>query len=119
MSTSAREVGSTVASSGNNGLISPHSVDSAISHVVGHDSSALIAFHEQVHGEVFHEEDAVVAEGTAEERVEHRVTGTIGHGSAPIGLATLAKVSRLASKGPLVDLSLASSAEGHAVGLEL
>ena len=119
MSTSAREVGSTVASGGHNGLIGPHSVDSAISHVIGHDSSALITLHEQVHGKVFHEEDTVIAESTAKECVKHRVSGTVSHSSASIGLATLAKVGRLASEGPLVDLTLASSAEGHTVGLEL
>ena len=119
VSTSAREVGSTVASSGHNSLISPHSVDSAISHVVGHDSSALATFHEQVHGKVFHEEDAVVSKSTTKERVKHRVTGTVSHSSASVGLTALAKVSRLASEGPLVDLTLASSAERHTVGLEL
>lgn len=119
MSTSAREVGSAVASSGHNGLISPHSVDSAISHVVGHDSSALITLHEQVHGKVFHEEDAVVSKSTTKERVKHRVAGTISHSCASVGLTTLAKVSRLASEGPLVDLTLASSAERHTVRFEL
>ena len=119
VSTSAREVGSTVASSGNNGLIGLHSVDSAISHVVGHDSSALFVLHEQVHGKVFDEEDAIVSKSTTKERVKHRVTGTISHSCASVGLTTLAKVSRLASESPLVDLTLASSAERHTVGLEL
>lgn len=64
VSTSAREVGSTVASSGNNSLIGLHSVDSSISHVIGHDSSALFILHEQVHGKVFHKEDAVVSKST-------------------------------------------------------
>ena len=51
--------------------------------------------------------------------MKHGVTGTVSHSSASVGLTTLAEVSRLASKGSLVDLTLASSAERHAVGLEL
>jgi len=119
VSTSAREVGSAVATSGHNSLVSSHSVDSAIGHVVGHDSTALSTFHEQVHGKVFHEEDAVVSKSTTEKRVKHGVTGTVSHSSASVGLTALSEVGRLASKGSLVDLTLASSAERHTVGLEL
>ena len=61
VSTSAREVGSTVASSGQNCVGGLHSVDGAISHVVGHDTTALVSIHQQVHGEVLDKEDAIVA----------------------------------------------------------
>ena len=100
VSTSAREVGSTVASSGNNGLIGLHSVDSAISHVVGHDSFALVTIHQQIHGEVLHEEDAIVAECPSKESVQHAVARSVGHSAASVGLAALAKV--LAGFGSMV-----------------
>ena len=51
--------------------------------------------------------------------MKHGVTGTVGHSSASVGLAALAKVGRLASEGPLVDLTFASSAERHTIGLKL
>ena len=116
VSTSAREVGSTVATSGKDSLVSLHSVNGTIGHVVSHDTAALITVHEEIHGEVLHEEDAVVAESSSEESVQHAVAGSVGDSTASVGLATLAEVSGLTSEGSLVDLTLAGSAEGHTVG---
>ena len=119
MGASAGEVGSAIATSGNDSLVGLHPVNGSIGHVIGHDTAALVAIHEQVHGEVLDKEDAVVAEGTTEQGVEHLMTGTVGDSAASVGLTTLSEVGGLTSKGSLVDLSIASSAEGHTVGLEL
>ena len=51
--------------------------------------------------------------------MKHGVTGTVGHSSASVGLTALAKIGRLASEGSLVDLTFASSAERHTIGLKL
>ena len=71
MSASAAEVGTAVTSSGNNSLVGLHTVNGTIGHVVGHDTAALTILHDEVHGEVLDEEDAIVAEGTTEQGVEH------------------------------------------------
>ena len=115
----AREVGAAVATCGHDRVSSLHPVDCAIGHVVGHDATAFAIFHEEIHRKVLHKEDAVVAKGTTEERVQHRVSGTVSDGTAAVGLATLAEVRGLTSEGSLVNLTFAGSAEGHAVRLEL
>ena len=94
-------------------------MDCAVGHVVSHDSSALTVVHDEVKGKVLNKEDAVVAEGSSEEGVKHRVTRAVSHCTAPIGLATSTEVSGLTSKSSLIDLSILGSAERHAVGLEL
>ena len=119
VSTGAGEVGSAVATSGKDSLVSLHSVNGTIGHVVSHDTAALITVHEEIHGEVLHEEDAVVAESSSKESVQHAVAGSVGDSTASVGLATLAEVSGLTSEGSLVDLTLAGSAEGHTVGFKL
>ena len=119
MGTCAGLVSSTISTSGHNSSVSLHSVNGSVSHVVGHDSAALVTLHNEVHGEVLDEEDTVVAEGTSEERVEHGVTGTIGNGAASVSLTSLAVVNGLTAEGSLVNLAFASSGEGHTVGFEL
>ena len=119
MGASAGEVSSAVATSGHDRLVGLHPMDGTISHVVGHDATALITVHEQVHGEVLHEEDAVVAESTTEQGVQHGVTGTVSDGAASVGLTSLSVVSGLSTEGTLVDLALRGTAKRHAVRLEL
>jgi hypothetical protein len=60
--------------------------------------------HYEIQGEVFDEEVGVVSEGLAIKSVEDGMPGTIGGGSATIGLTTLAVLQRLATKGSLVNL---------------
>ena len=117
--TSAREVGTAVTTSGHNRVGSLHSVDSAIGHVVGHDTTALVTVHEQVHREVLNKENAVIAESAPEESMEHGVSSAISDSAAAVSLATFTVVGGLASEGSLVDLSFAGPAEGHTVGLKL
>ena len=115
VSASAGLVSATITTSGHDRVGSLHSVDGTISHVVGHDSTALVALHNEIHGEVLYEEDAVVAEGATEERVQHGVSRAVSDGAAAVSLATLAEVSGLATEGSLVDLAFTCSAERHTV----
>lgn len=89
----ARLVSASITSSGKNGLISSHSVDGTIGHVVSHDTSALSVVHYEVEREVLNEEDAVITECPTEKGVKHRVTCSVSDGAATIGLATSAPVS--------------------------
>ena len=109
MGRGAREIGSTVSTSGHNGLEGLHSVDSTISHVVGHDTSALTIFHNQIHGKVLDEEDAIVTEGSSKESVEHAVTCSISYGAASVSLTTFTKFLRLSTECSLVNLTLLGS----------
>ena len=94
-------------------------MDSTVSDVVGHDTSAvLILVHNEVHGEVLNEENAVVSESSSEESVEHRVAGSVSDSAASVGLTAFSVVSRLSSESSLVDLSFSGSREGHAVAFE-
>jgi len=82
----AREVCSTVTTSGQNSLLSSHSVESTISKIVGHDTSAFTIVHDQIKSEVFNEEGTVVTERSTEKSVKHGVTSTIGSSAASVGL---------------------------------
>ena len=53
------------------------------------------------------------------ESVKETVPCPVRHAAAPVGLAALAKLIALASEGSLVDLTLGSATEGHAVVLQL
>ena len=53
------------------------------------------------------------------ESMEETVPCPVRHAAASVGLAALAKLVALASKGSLVDLTLGGAAEGHAVVLQL
>lgn len=89
-----------------------------ICNVVRHNASALALFHKQVHRKVLHKEDAVVPKGSSEQRVQHRVTRSVSNSTAAVGLTTLAKLTRLPSKGSLVDFAFCRAREGHSVGFE-
>jgi len=95
-------------------------VQRAVLHVERHHADALaVAVHDEVEREVLDEELRVVAHRLPVERVQDRVPRPVRRARAPIGLASLAKVERLAAEGPLVDLALVRAREGHAVVLEL
>ena len=119
VSTRARLVGTTISTSSHDGVGSLHSVNGSVSHIVGHDTTALAFFHDKVHREVLNEEDAIVTKGTSEECVQHGVSGTISDSAASVSLSTLAEICGLTTEGSLVDLTVTCSAEGHTIGLEL
>jgi len=93
-------------------------MNSSVGHIVCHDSYAIFSIHNQIHGKVLNEEDAVKAKSSTEESVKHRVPCSISDGTTSIGLASSTIVSRLTSEGSLIDLSFICSAEGHTIRLE-
>lgn len=113
-------VGSSVSTGGQNSLVSAHSVDSSISHVVSHNSGNIsVGVLDQVHSEVLDEEDGIVTKSTSHEGVKHRVTSSISDAAASVGLSTFTKVLRLSSESSLVDLTFSGATERHTVRFEL
>lgn len=98
----AAEVGSTITTSGQNSVVGKESVQGAVLLVVGEDTTALTILHDQIQGEVLDEVVGVVSERLAVKSVEKSVTGSISSSTASVGLATLAVLLRLATKGSLV-----------------
>lgn len=117
--TRAAEVGTSVTTSCQNSLVRAEAVEGAVLHVQGNDTDTLAILHDQVKGEVFDEEVGVVTEGLAVQSVKKSVTGTVGSGSATVRLAALAKLQRLTTEGPLVDLAFLRSRERNTEMLEL
>eukprot|EP00964_Phaeocystis_antarctica_P063294 scaffold37967_cov57-Phaeocystis_antarctica.AAC.4 len=112
--------GAAVAAGGEHGVLALEAVQRAVLHVERHHADALaVAVHDEVEREVLDEELRVVAHRLPVERVQDRVPRPVRRARAPIGLASLTKVERLAAEGPLVDLALVRAREGHAVVLEL
>jgi hypothetical protein len=115
----AREVGPSVTTSRENGLVGTETVKGSVLHVEGNDTDTLAVLHNQVQGEVFDKVLRVMSQGLAVECVENGVAGTVGSGGASVSLATLAELERLSTKGTLVDLAFLRSGEGYTVVLEL
>lgn len=53
------------------------------------------------------------------QRVQQRVASAVSHTAAPMGLPAFPKLEALSTKSALVDLPIFSSAERHAVILQL
>ena len=94
-------------------------MNSAISHVVSHNSTAFISLHNQIHSEILYEEDAVVTKRTSKECVQHRVSGSVSDSAAAVSLSSFAELGRLTTEGSLINLAISSSTEWHAVRLKL
>lgn len=105
----AREVGSTITSSSNDSLVGLHPVNSSIGHVVGHDSSAFHAVHDEIERKILNEENAIVSEGAAKQSVKHAMTCSVSNRTTSVGLTTLTEILGLATESSLIDLSLLSS----------
>lgn len=119
MCTGTREVGSTVTTGGQDGLVTPESVQCSVLHVERDDTDTFAILHEKVEGKVFNEEVGVVSEGLTVKGVEDGVTGSIGSGGASIGLSTLSELEGLTTESSLVDLALLGSGEWDTEVLEL
>lgn len=113
------EVGSTVTTSGQHGLVGAETVQSTVLLVVGHHTDTLAVLHHQVHGEELNEKVRVVSQGLAVQRVQQGVAGSVGHGTRSVGLATFTVLLRLATKSTLVDTAFLVSGKGHTVVLQL
>lgn len=86
----------------------------SVLHIDSYDTLALVPLHYQVQSEILDEIIAIVAKRLAVEGVQHAVSGTIGHGGAPVRLSALSELQRLTAESPLVDLALFGTGEGHA-----
>ena len=109
MGGSTGEVGSSVTTSGEDGVVGKESVQGTVLLVVGEDTAALAILHDQVEGEVFDEVVGLVAEGLAIEGVEEGVAGSVSSSAASVRLATLAELQRLTTERALIDLALLGS----------
>lgn len=113
------EVGSSVTTGGQNGLVGSESMQGSVLLVVGNDTDTGAVLHEQVHGEVLNKEVSVVSERLSVKRVQHGVAGSVGNGTGSVGLASLTVVLGLTTEGSLVDSALVVSREGNTVVFQL
>jgi hypothetical protein len=116
---SAREVGTSITTGSQDGVVGLEAVQSTILLVVGNDTTALTILHQQVEGEVFDEVVGVVTERLSVESVQKSVTGTISGSGATVGLATLTELLGLTTESTLVDTSILGTGEGATVTLKL
>lgn len=117
--TCAAEVGSSVTTGSQNGLVRTEAVQGTVFHVERNDTDTLAVLHDQVQREVLDEEVRVVAQRLAVESVENGVSSSVSGSGATVGLATLAVLEGLSTEGALVNLAFLGSGEGNTVVLEL
>lgn len=79
-------IGSSITSSGNDGVEGPDSMNGTVGNGHDGDSSADAVVHDEVKCEIFDEEGAVVGEGSAEQSMEHSVAGSVSDGACSVGL---------------------------------
>ena len=113
------EVRASVASRRQHRLVRPEPVEGSVLHAHRDDADALALVHDEINRKILHEELGVVLERLSVEGVKHRVSSPVRGARAPVRLATLAVVQRLAPEGALVDLAVVGATEGQAVVLEL
>eukprot|EP00438_Fugacium_kawagutii_P008624 Skav221657 [mRNA] locus=scaffold1750:162733:170537:- [translate_table: standard] len=100
-------VGAAKATGSDDGAVGTESMDGTIFHAHGHATQALaVVTHDEVHGKVFHEEQAVELQGHAVKRVQNGVPRAVRSGGAAVGLTAFAKLQTLTAEGSLVDLAL-------------
>jgi hypothetical protein len=98
----AGEVGASVTSGSQNGVLCDEPVDCAVLLVIGNDTLADTILHDQVGSEVLNEVLGVVAQGLSVESVEKSVASSVGGSAASVGLSTLAVLLRLTTESTLV-----------------
>lgn len=116
---SAGEVSSAVATSGQDGVVGPEAVDVSILKRNGSNTLANSILHNEILSKVFDEIVGVIVERSAIQGVQHGMASSVSHTAGPVGLATLAKIYALPTKGSLVDLAIVQTAEWHAVIFQL
>ncbi len=113
----AREVRATIATSRENRLMTEETMHRAVRHIDGHDATALAVLHDQVDGEIFDEELRFVTQRLLIQRMQHRVAGAVRRCASTLRGA-LAVVRRHAAEGTLINATVVSTRERHAVVLE-
>jgi hypothetical protein len=86
-------------------------------HLEGHHAPALAILHHEVDGEEFDEEVGLVLQRLLVQRVQHGVAGAICRRAGAL-CGALAEIGRHSTEGPLVNPSVFSPRERHAVVLE-
>ncbi len=114
-----REVGATITTCGDDGVVRLEAVPLTVLDVEGHYTTASTVLHDEVGGKVLNEEHAVVADGLTIEGVKHCVASTVSSGSTTVGLAAATEVERLTTEGTLVDSAVSGTGEGKTSSLEL
>lgn len=99
----AGEIGTPVAAGGEYCVLSVEAMQRPILQAERDHTAALIAFHQQIESEILDEVVAVVAQRLAIECVQQWVTGSVGHATASMSLATLAELKGLTAEGTLID----------------
>mmetsp|Transcript_47907 Transcript_47907/g.94514 ORF Transcript_47907/g.94514 Transcript_47907/m.94514 type:complete len:475 (-) Transcript_47907:84-1508(-) len=84
-----------------------------------HPCARPVAVHDQIQSEVLNKEEAVMLQRSTVQSVEHRVPCSVCSSSASVSLTSLAKLQRLSSERPLVNLSILRSRKWQTVGLQL
>ena len=117
--TRAREIGTSVSSSGEHSVLCEDTVDRSIFHVQGnHTDTLAIVVHKKIEAEVLNEVGGIKGERSTIESVQHGVPRTIRSRSTAVGLPSLSELKRLSSKGTLVDLTVFGTTERHTELLE-
>ncbi len=113
------EIATAVAAGRNDHRLGAETMDRAVIEVERDHAAAGPVFHDQVEREIFDEEVGVVLEALLVERVEHRVTGTVGGGAGALGRRALPHVLGHSAECALVNFALGGAAERQAGMLEL
>uniref|UniRef100_A0A2M4C618 Putative secreted protein n=1 Tax=Anopheles marajoara TaxID=58244 RepID=A0A2M4C618_9DIPT len=119
MSRGAGEVRPSIAARRQHRVLGAEPMDATVLEVHGNHTDTLAILHQQIHRKVLDEVVTIVAQRLTVQRVEQRVTGTIGDAAATMCLASLAILQTLATKCPLIDLAIGCTRKRHTVVFQL
>jgi len=118
MGTGTTGISSSKSSCGENGTFSSNSVNGTVRDVHADNSLTLVSVHNQIHGEILHEEITVISERSSEKSMKHRMSCSIGDSATSESLPSFSIMKGLSSESSLVDESLFGSGKWHSVGFE-
>uniref|UniRef100_A0A2M3ZLN8 Uncharacterized protein n=1 Tax=Anopheles braziliensis TaxID=58242 RepID=A0A2M3ZLN8_9DIPT len=119
VSRGAGEVRPSVATRRQHRVLGAETMNATVLEVHCDHTDTLAILHQQVHRKVLDEVVTVVAQRLAVQRVEQRVSGTIGYAAATMRLASLAVLQTLSTESSLIDLAIGGTRERHAVVFQL
>src|SRR5690606_30476828 len=120
MCRSTGEIGTAIATRRQHYHLGREAVDGAVVQVPCHDARALaVVRHDQVKREILHEELRMMLDRLAVERVKDCVSGTVCSRAGALHGRTITKVLHVTTERPLVNATVISARERHAVVLEL
>ena len=94
-------------------------MNSSISHIVSHYTSAMISFHNEIKCKIFNKENTIITQSSTKEGMQHTMTGSISYCAASIGLSSFSPIDRLTTESSLVNFSFSGSGKWHTVGFKL